>query len=74
MITGFNVNRYYTIIEIKETPIGDENSQYIPLRLHHLIEIKETPIGDENTINVGSTSFADPIEIKETPIGDENAY
>ena len=37
-------------IEIKETPIGDENRKN-PITItetEHCIEIKETPIGDEN--------------------------
>ena len=40
------------VIEIKETPIGDENS-LAPLAvvICEPIEIKETPIGDENYLS-----------------------
>ena len=61
------------IIEIKETPIGDEN--YTPAIgvkfFGNYIEIKKTPIGDENShLRPEVSPF--PIEIKKTPIGDEN--
>ena len=37
-------------IEIKETPIGDENCiLHECFKIHLVIEIKETPIGDENS-------------------------
>ena len=60
-------------IEIKETPIGDENRKN-PITItetEHCIEIKETPIGDEN-LPVRVYFRNNSIEIKETPIGDEN--
>ena len=36
------------LIEIEETPIGDENKILIFHYFNNIIEIEETPIGDEN--------------------------
>ena len=61
-------------IEIKKTPIGDENENVSEVfNIVPNIEIKKTPIGDENKVQrVISNTFM-IIEIKKTPIGDENA-
>ena len=61
-------------IEIKETPIGDENRLTCSLSDEYFcsIEIKETPIGDENRVHCLILFCYLLIEIKETPIGDEN--
>ena len=37
-----------TVIEIKKTPIGDENKGFNIFDTWMKIEIKKTPIGDEN--------------------------
>ena len=62
----------YRPIEIKKTPIGDENAHSASFSImQYIIEIKKTPIGDENDQN-RCMARGDCIEIKKTPIGDEN--
>ena len=61
------------MIEIKKTPIGDENIQGNRITTTNIIiEIKKTPIGDENEHLKMASALLWAIEIKETPIGDEN--
>ena len=48
---------YIRVIEIKKTPIGDENRfNVLDARMkEEIIEIKKTPIGDENLFNLNAS-------------------
>ena len=52
-------------IEIKKTPIGDENETLDSLTVTlQNIEIKETPIGDENFTLVNLTNISGVLKLK----------